>query len=170
MNIKNPVFNSFGGIDAEIEHKTHGLIPCTLHPDDPETAELFAVAEPDAAPAPPPDLERVRRDKRREINAAYTAALAVIIDDYPEAERLTWDKQEAEARAWSADNAAPTPYLDGIAAARGMALPELVARVIAKGDAWIAASSAATGKRKALQTEIQVAPDVATLEGIKWKN
>lgn len=117
---------------------------------------------------PPPTLAEAKARKRREIAAAYSAELAAITDDYPEVERLTWDKQEREARAWTADNAAATPLLDGIAAARGLALSELVARVIDKADAWISASGAATGKRQALEDAIAAAEDVPTVEAIKW--
>lgn len=166
---RGAVWTRDGRIDAEIEHPRYGWIPATLSPDDPDTAALYAKAEAAGpAPAPAPDLERVRRAKRREIDAAYSAELAAITDAYPEVERLTWDKQEREARAFANDDTAPTPLLDGIAAARGLALSELVARVIAKADAWVAASGTATGKRQALEAAIDAAEDVATLEAIAW--
>lgn len=125
-------------------------------------AEALAIANP------PPTLDEARAAKRREIDAAYSAELAVITDDYPEVERLTWDKQEREARAWAADNTAATPLLDAIASARGLTLSELVTRVIDKADAWVTASGAATGKRQALETAIAAATTVADVEAVTW--
>lgn len=139
-------------------------------------AELLAIAESlmseaqaqHDAPPPPPTLAEAKAAKRREINAAYAAELAAITDDYPDVERLTWDKQEREARAWADDNTASTPLLDGIAAARGLSLSELVSRVIAKADAWIDASGAATGHRQALEDAIDAAETVEDVEAVAW--
>jgi hypothetical protein len=125
-------------------------------------AEALAIANP------PPSLDERRAAKRRRIDAAYAESMSSILDAYPEAERLTWDKQEDEARAWIADDTTATPYLDGLAAARGIALAEVAARVIEKSDAFMAASSAATGKRQRLIEAIEAAPDAATLEEIRW--
>src|SRR5699024_8211466 len=91
------------------------------------------------------------------INAGYQAEMSEILRAYPNAETLTWDKQEEEARKWIADNTAATPLLDAIAQGRSMDKAELVSRVIAKADAWIAASGLATGKRQALEDEISAA-------------
>lgn len=114
-------------------------------------------------------MERAKARKVREINAAYEQELGAALKDYPEAETKTWDKQEAEARAWVTDNSAPTPYLDGLATARDLSKSELVARVIAKADAWIALSASATGKRQRLEDEIEAATDLAVLDAIQWE-
>ena len=67
MNYRNPIFNSFGTIDCEINHPARGWIPFTCDPNDTgaefDTAELFAIMQPSAAPyvpAPivPPTLEQ----------------------------------------------------------------------------------------------------------------
>lgn len=113
-------------------------------------------------------LEQRRADKLQEINAAYEAQLNAILQDYPEAETKTWDKQESEARAWMADNTASTPLLSEITNARGMSLAELVPRVIAKADAWIHLSGAATGKRQALEETIDAATTIEQIDSIAW--
>lgn len=105
------------------------------------------------------------------INSDYQAEMNEILRDYPEAETLTWDKQEEEARRWAADSSASTPLLDAIAQGRDMDKDELVSRVLAKADAWIAASGLSTGKRQALEDEINEAiksEDREKLEVIAW--
>tara|TARA_R100001039_G_scaffold39097_1_gene43807 strand:- start:1259 stop:1750 length:492 start_codon:yes stop_codon:yes gene_type:complete len=113
-------------------------------------------------------LEEARADKQREINAAYSSELDAILSDYPEAETKTWDKQESEARAYQDDSTASTPLIDAIATARSMDKAELVQRVIAKADAWIALSGAATGKRQALEDAIASTESLEALDAISW--
>ncbi|KTG26221.1 hypothetical protein AWR38_17770 [Idiomarina sp. WRN-38] len=113
-------------------------------------------------------LANRRADKLREINDAYQTELNVILREYPSAETKTWDKQEAEARAWNADNTVPTPLLDAVANARGMDKGELVRRVLAKADAWIELSGQATGKRQRLEDEISNAATLDALDAIEW--
>ena len=74
MNYRNAVFNDKGGIDADIEHPELGWIPTTLSADDPDTAELYAKAEPDAAPAPGPVLADVKAAKRAALETDRKAA------------------------------------------------------------------------------------------------
>lgn len=113
-------------------------------------------------------LADAQAEKIKEINSAYQSELDAILSDYPSAETKTWDKQEAEARAWNADNAAPTPLLDAVAAGRDMDKGELVQRVLAKADAWIALSGEATGKRQRLEDEISNAATQDALDAIQW--
>lgn len=113
-------------------------------------------------------LEQRRADKLQEINDAYQTELDAILNDYPNAETKTWDKQESEARAWDADNTSPTPLLDAVADGRNMDKAELVQRVLAKADAWIALSGKATGKRQRLEDEISSAATLDALDAIQW--
>lgn len=113
-------------------------------------------------------LSDLKAAKLNEINRAYSAELATILDQYPHAETLTFDKQEREARAWDADNTTATPYLDAMLVERPLTKADLVTRIIAKADQFTAASGAATGKRQRLEDDIAAAEDLATLEGITW--
>lgn len=113
-------------------------------------------------------LASAKADAHRRVDDAYEAELSAILNDYPNTETKTWDKQESEARAYQTDSAAPTPLIDAIASARGMDKAELVQRVIAKADAWIALSGAATGKRQALEDAIANADTFETVEAISW--
>lgn len=113
-------------------------------------------------------LERAKSEAVRRVNEGYNAEMGAILDEYPQAETLTWDKQEREARAWQADNTLATPYIDTLATARSMDKAELVSRIIAKADAWISLSGAATGKRQALEDAIAEATDIAAVESVTW--
>ena len=113
-------------------------------------------------------LKRAKENAQRRINDGYTAELNAILRDYPDAETKTWDKQESEARAYQDDSAAATPLIDAIANARNMDKAELVQRVIAKADAWIALSGAATGKRQALEDAIASTESLEAVDAISW--
>ena len=95
-----------------------------------------------------PDLPDLKSRKLVEINTAYQQAIAEMTPGYPDDERLTFDKQEAEARAWLADSSASTPFVDALAAGRQMDKAELVSRIIAKADAFALASGSLTGQRQ----------------------
>lgn len=122
------------------------------------------------------DIDAARDAKLKEINTSYNAATSALVATYPQTELLTFDKQEAEARAWTADHAAGTPLVDMLAAGRQMDKAELVRRIIAKADAFALAAGYLTGQRQryedmlaAAQTAEAVAaivPDYALPEGL----
>ena len=113
---------------------------------------------------PVPTLEEVKAAKLAEINAAADRAISKLTATYPDREIATFDKQEAEARAYSADPTAPTPLLSALSQARGVELPELVRRVIAKADAFAVASGSIIGQRQALEDRLNAC---ATLEEVE---
>ena len=102
------------------------------------------------------------------VNEGYTAAINVIAAEYPETERNSWAKQEAEARAWAANNLAATPLLSAIAVARGTSLADICARVIANADAYAVYAGGVIGKRQALMLRIASATTLAEIEMILW--
>ncbi|MCI7617575.1 MULTISPECIES: hypothetical protein [Desulfovibrio] len=109
---------------------------------------------------PEEEAERLKSLKARkldEINAAYQQAIATLTPTYPDDERLTFDKQEQEARAWLADNSTPTPFVDALAVGRQMDKAELVKRIIAKADAFAVASGSLTGQRQRYEDMLDVA-------------
>ena len=108
----------------------------------------------------------IKTRKLAEINNAYQQAIAALTPTYPNDERLTFDKQEHEARAWLADNSTPTPFVDALAAGRQMDKAELVSRIIAKADAFALASGSLTGQRQRYEDMLDVAEtpeDVASI-------
>lgn len=120
-------------------------------------------AEYDASLVP-----KLRVIKIAEIDAGYNAAIAIIAASYPETERNSWAKQEAEARAWTANNAAATPLLSAISSARGSTIAAICAKVIANADAYAIYAGATIGKRQAKMIAIAAAATVSELESIAW--
>lgn len=68
-----------------------------------------------------------------------------ILAEYPQAERLTFEIQVQEAEAGG-----DRPLLEAVAAARGLDVDELVERVLANRQRYLAAAAAIIGKRQAL--------------------
>jgi len=151
-------------------------LPYHAHPD--ATPELWSAVQSAIAaqrvvftswqPPAAPSLDDLKRAKLEEINADAVDAIQAIAAGYPQFEIDTWQDQEAEARAWLADNSAPTPTLAPIAAARGITLADLCARVIAKAEAYRPAVAAVIGRRQALEDAITAATTAAAVQAIAW--
>ena len=105
-------------------------------------------------------LASTKARKLAEINAACDAALAALTAGYPSSELLTFDKQEAEARALLADPEAATPFLTPLAAARGLETEDLARKVIAKADAFTTASGHVIGLRQKDEGRLKAAQTV----------
>ena len=111
-------------------------------------------------------LASTKARKLAEINAACDAALAALMASYPSSELLTFDKQEAEARALLADPEAATPFLTPLAAARGLETEELARKVIAKADAFTTASGHVIGLRQKDEDRLKAAQTVEDVAAI----
>ena len=114
----------------------------------------------------PLTLEELKTVKLAEINSLYDAATSSLVATYPQTELLTFDKQEKEAREWKVDNSVETPFLDGLALARGIDKAELVDIVIAKADAFETAVATLTGLRQRYEDQLTLAQteeDVAAI-------
>lgn len=111
-------------------------------------------------------LKAIKANKLAEINNAYQQAIATLTPTYPDDERLTFDKQEAEASAWLADNSTPTPFVDALASGRQMEKAELVSRIIAKADAFALASGSLTGQRQRYEDMLDVAETAEAVAAI----
>lgn len=109
-------------------------------------------------------------EKTRMLEQANTFAedaLTAILDTYPTSERLSWDKQEQEARAYMADKSAETPLLSVIASERGITRQVLVAKVMAKSAAFTALSGRVFGLRQKYESRIQAATTLTELREIQ---
>ncbi|RQW71336.1 hypothetical protein EBB56_09250 [Halomonas sp. YLB-10] len=142
-----------------------------------EITELGVEPPTDAlGEAPPEPIADAAMKAIARVNAGYTQAMATILVEYPDAETLSFDKQEREARTWSEwqENGGiepATPYLDAMLDERPIGKGELVTRILAKADAFVAAHGAATGRRQRLEDEIGGAlldEDRGKLESISW--
>lgn len=110
--------------------------------------------------------ENARARKYAEINEGCQAALAALTATYPDRELLTFDKQEAEARAYLSDpSGATTPILTAIAQGRGIPVDELAQKIIAKADAFALASGALIGQRQWYEDALEsLGPDATTAQ------
>lgn len=117
-------------------------------------------------------LEQAKTEALGRINRGYQIAMSQILATYPTEETLTFDKQEREARAWMEStslNRPETPYLDALLTTRPMEKGELVSRVIAKADAFVAISGAMTGKRQAYEDVIELATTLDEVDAVIWE-
>lgn len=120
-----------------------------------------------------PTIQLLAARKRIEIDSSAAKSVAGIRSLYPDFERETWGDQEDEARAWTADNTAPTPTLTGIAEARGVTVEYLAPKVIEKANQYRALATSVAGKRQRLEDDIAAAletEDRESLETIEWSN
>lgn len=113
-------------------------------------------------------LGDMKAAKLAELASAFSTRMATIKAGYPEEEVSSWFKQEAEARAYTADSSAATPLLSAMATARNITVADLAARVISNADAWSATSGAIIGKRQAYEDAVNAASDAATVAAIVW--
>ena len=157
---------------------TKNGMPYHVYPYAVEFAEewdaVFASAE--AHPAcvtqeqpyvpPVPTLEEAKAAKLSEINAAADRAIGTLTATYPDREISTLDKQESEARAYAAVPTASTPLLSALAEARGISLPDLVERVLAKADAFAVATGSISGQRQARDDRLDACTTLEEVQGI----
>jgi len=113
---------------------------------------------------------------------ALRAALLARVDEQAEQVRSrfitatpgqigTYVLKEAAARAWLADNTAPTVMLAPEAASRGMTIAALVEEVIANAEAWTHLSGLIEGGRFAAKAAIASATTIggiAEAEKVDW--
>lgn len=112
-------------------------------------------AAADAEDNPPlPSVMDVASICLNTINRQCGVDMTAITAGYPESEIKSWDKQEAEARAYTADSSSATPMLSALAVARGISVADLAQRVIGKADIFASAAGEIIGKRQALEDQI----------------
>jgi integrase len=103
--------------------------------------------DPEDDPALRP-MDEVYAAKVAEINEAFEVSAAQLTAGYPPSEKITWPTQQDEALAWRASDLNPTPYIDALAAARGIGRVDFLGRVLLKVDAFRAASALIVGTRQ----------------------
>ena len=76
---------------------------------------------------------------------------------------MTYQRKEAEARAWSLDNDTTTPFLTAEAGARGMTIANLAAEIITLADAWVAIGAAIEGLRMGAKAAVNRAANLGAI-------
>jgi len=89
-----------------------------------------------------------------QINDVFESSVNALSDGVPDNERLSWDKQEAEARAFVAASTAATPLIDNLALARGIDKAYLVSKIIEKADLSSVAVGTLVGERQKKEDEL----------------
>jgi hypothetical protein len=102
-----------------------------------------------------PTLADHKNDALADVRQKYAAKMDAVATPYTRTEQMTWDQQEKEARAYQADPAAAVPMLAALAAARGIALADLVGKIIAKADLYAAAIGAILGEQQWREDQIE---------------
>lgn len=126
--------------------------------------EMQFVGEAPLAPDDDAALAQVKKEQISQVLAASDAAMAALSSRYSEHEKLSWSKQEQEAKALQADPEAPAPLLRGVAATRGIALEALQAKVLANVGASETATAFILGTQQKYEDEIAAA---ATIEEVQ---
>ncbi len=113
-------------------------------------------------------LKNAKQKAAQAIASDYQKSTQAMTGNTDPAEMASWTKQEAEARAWIADNTAITPIIDNLIIGRAMgeSKADLVAKIIAKADAYAVAYAQVLGAYHAKQKAIEVATTVAEVEAI----
>lgn len=105
----------------------------------------------------PQTLAEAKSKKLNAINAEYEQNV-LNIANVGKDEMATWPKQEAEAKAWLADNSSATPVIDNLLIGRsalGESKAELVAKIIANADAYSVAYPKVLGLYQAKQKALE---------------
>ena len=116
----------------------------------------------------PRSLAQVKTAQTGIINTAFEAAAQALTAGYPPTERATWFMQQSEVLAWGADNTKPTPYLDGIAQARGIDPATMRQKTLDNVRLFMAASQFLIGTRQALRDQIAAATNESEVASINW--
>jgi hypothetical protein len=118
-----------------------------------------------------PSALQMRASALARIDSAYEAAVKEMTNGYPGDEVGSWPQQEAEARAWSRDTNASTPWIDAAAAGRGVDKAALIEKIITKATLFAPAHGQLTGRRQKLRDQIIALGDNPTqqqLDAIQW--
>jgi len=132
---------------------------CAYIPADPANRDYqeylaWVAAGNTPTPAPTPDAATLKANQLLKINADAQADVAPYTQGYPPFEQKTWDRQAAEAAAYTLDNTAPTPWCDIAAAERGIDRVEFIGKVAAKTAAFVPLSAKVSGYRQKLEDQL----------------
>lgn len=117
------------------------------------------------------DIQIAKAAVLARINAAYEIDIRAITSGYPPHEVDSWTKQEQEARAWAANNAAVTPWLNAAASTRRIPKAVLASKIITKANIFANVHGQLTGKRQRLEDQINALgnnPTQEQLDAIQW--
>lgn len=114
------------------------------------------------------EFDKLKFAKIGEINSRAQAYIdaATGAADTPSFEVQTWSMQSSEAKAWHADNNAPTPMLSIIAAQRGVPVDVLRAKAYAKVVAYEQIVAVVAGQRQKYEQQLDAAETLEDIQAI----
>ena len=114
-------------------------------------------------------FDELKELKLNEIETSFKNAMNNL-DKTPDEERLTFERQEREARVYLASNdESKAPFLKALALSREVPLNELAQKVVAKADKYAEISATLIGKRQKCLDEIKKANTKAELERLSFE-
>jgi len=113
------------------------------------------------------EVERLKAAKLREILTKSDEAMDSLTASYSDNEKLSWPKQEAEAKALLTAPDASAPLLRGIAAARGIPLEKLRDKVLANVSVSEQATALILGTQQKYEDAVRAAETVEAVQGIE---
>lgn len=168
---------------SEITDEQHQTLLAALNSGAKIKADLSIATPPSAAHVWQPEKQKWILDKQAQqanfqatqntkLTELNTTAQAFIIqaagtDKLPEFEVQSWALQAAEAKAWAQDPATPTPILNEIAAARGIAADVLKQAALRKTLAYEKLTAHIVGERQALHARIETAKTLDELNAVE---
>ncbi|MBZ7976706.1 MULTISPECIES: hypothetical protein [unclassified Campylobacter] len=110
-----------------------------------------------------------KEKKLSEIETSFKNAMSNL-DKTPDEERLTFERQEREAREYLASNdESKAPFLKALATSREVPLNDLAQKVVAKANLYANASATLIGKRQKCLDELKKATTKEELERISFE-
>ena len=140
----------------------------TLHPMPPRPGDHHTFDYTLRQWVDPRTLDDLRSTQIEAINTAFEQAAEQLTAGYPATERLTWPHQQGEALAWEQDPSTATPFLDGIAIARGIGFIQMREKSLGAVKEFMAASQQLVGQRQRLKDRIRAATTQADIEAVIW--
>lgn len=113
------------------------------------------------------NIEIIKKALELEIESAFKTAMSSL-DKTPSEERLTFERQEREARAYQeSKNELDAPFIKVLAEQRGVEFEFLVSKICEKAEKYALASAVLIGKRQKALDEIKKAKSKTALSKIK---
>ena len=109
------------------------------------------------------NLEQAKKALLEDIIIASDGFMSPLRLAYPDHERMSWERQEREARALMDDPLAEAPLLESLSSARGIPLEEMAQKVIDKVDTYTEALQIVLGEQQRCETLVKSA---ATLDDL----
>jgi hypothetical protein len=125
----------------------------TIKADPPPSAQPWqrVVWDGERWTTPDRDLADVQAETRAAVRQEAESRLRPLLDEYNEPERLSWERQLEQARAFKADSTASTPLMDALATARGLTRDQMADRIIGAADTFESQAGAILGLQQAAE-------------------